>query len=146
LNRVFLLLGLAANFINVLIVEPLWSALDHNVAITLITSLLLTSAALTVTGVRKRGQINADTAGIIVIGNSPAWIFGALGLVGAFADYQDNLSKCQLYSVGINNAVYNCNQVPYAIFLIGLFVAILVVAIFSTAASLLTLRRLSLKE
>jgi hypothetical protein len=107
---------------------------------------LIVSIALTVVGILKKGRASTDSAGIVTIGNSPVWWFGYLYMTGAFADYYDNLDKCQDYFAGVTAALYNCQQVPYSLFLIGFFIATLSLAFVSTFTGLFFLRKTSTAE
>jgi len=118
----FLFLGVVANVLSVFsvfIVSPVSGSTDHSAAIVLMSTPLIVSIALTIVGILRKGSVSADSAGIVTLGNYPVWGFGFLYTIGALVDYQDNLSKCQEYSAGVTAALYNCQQVPYSLFLIG---------------------------
>jgi len=145
----FLLLGVVANVLSVFslfIVTPISGSMDHSIAVALMSTPLIVSIALTILGILRKGSVSADAAGIVTIGNCPVWVFGFIYTIGALVDYQDNLSKCQDYSVGVTAALYNCQQVPYSHFLIGFFIATLSLAFVSTLTGLLFLRKTSTAE
>jgi hypothetical protein len=145
----FLFLGVVANVLSVFsvfIVSPVSGSVDHGAAITLMSTPLFVSVALTIFGIVRKGSVSTDSAGIVTIGNYPVWGFGFLYTIGALVDYQDNLSKCQDYSAGVTVALYNCQQVPYSLFLIGFFIATLSLAFVSTFAGLFFLRKTSTAE
>ena len=145
----FLFLGVVANVLSVFsvfIVSPVSGSKDPRAAVTLMSTLLIVSIALTIVGILKKGSVSADTAGIVTIGNYPVWGFGFLYTIGALVDYEDNLSKCQDYSAGVTAALYNCQQVPYSLFLIGFFIATLSLACVSTFTGLFFLRKTSKTE
>ncbi len=145
----FLFLGVVANVLSVFsvfIVSPVSGSKDPRAAVTLMSTLLIVSIALTIVGILKKGSVSADTAGIVTIGNYPVWGFGFLYTIGALVDYYDNLDKCQDYSAGVTAALYNCQQVPYSLFLIGFFIATLSLACVSTFTGLFFLRKTSKTE
>jgi len=145
----FLFLGVVANVLSVFsvfIVSPVSGSTDHSAATALMSTPLIVSIALTIVGILKKGSVSADSAGIVTIGNYPVWGFGFLYTIGALVDYEDNLSKCQDYSAGVTAALYNCQQVPYSLFLIGFFIATLSLAFVSTFTGLFFLRKTSKTE
>jgi len=144
----FLFLGVVANVFSVfsLFIVILSGSKDPRAAVTLMSTLLIVSIALTIVGILKKGSVSADTAGIVTIGNYPVWGFGFLYTIGALVDYYDNLDKCQDYSAGVTAALYNCQQVPYSLFLIGFFIATLSLACVSTFTGLFFLRKTSKTE
>jgi hypothetical protein len=145
----FLFLGVVANVFSVFslfIVLPVSGSTAHSVAITLMSTSLIVSIALTVDGILRKGSVSADAAGIVTIGNYPVWGFGFLYMIAALVDYQDNVSKCQDYSAGVTAALYNCQQVPYSLFLIGFFISTLSLAFVSTFTGLFFLRKTSTAE
>ncbi len=107
---------------------------------------LIVSIALTILGILRKGSVSADAAGMVTIGSYPVWGFGFIYTIGALVDYEDNLSKCQDYSAGVTAALYNCQQVPYSLFLIGFFIAALSLACVSTFTGLFFLRKTSKTE
>ncbi len=145
----FLFLGVVANVLSVFsvfIVPTLSGSTEHNIALALMSTPLVVSIALTILGILRKGSVSADAAGIVTIGNYPVWGFGFLYTIGALVDYEDNLSKCQDYSAGVMAALYNCQQVPYSLFLIGFFIATLSLACVSTFTGLFFLRKTSTAE
>ena len=145
----FLFFGLLANVLSVFslfIVTLVSGSKDHSIAVALMSTPLIVSIALTILGILRKGSVSADAAGIVTIGNCPVWVFGFLYTIGALVDYQDNLSKCQDYSAGVTAALYNCQQVPYSLFLIGFFMATLSLAFVSTLTGLFFLRKTSKAE
>ncbi len=144
----FLFLGVVANVVSVfsLFIVILSGSTDHSIAIALMSTPLIVSVALTILGILRKGSVGADATGIVTIGNYPVWGFGFLYTIGALVDYEDNLSKCQDYSAGVTAALYNCQQVPYSLFLIGFFIATLSLACVSTFTGLFFLRKTSKTE
>jgi hypothetical protein len=145
----FLFLGVVANVFSVFsvfIVSPASGSIDPNAAVALMSTPLIISIALTIVGIRKKGRVSANAAGLVTIGNYPVWGFGFIYMIGALVDYGDNLSKCQLYSAGVTAALYNCQQIPYSLFLIGFFIATLILAFVSTFTGLFFLRKTSMAE
>jgi len=145
----FLFLGVVANVLSVFsvfIVPTLSGSTDHSIAIALMSTLLIVSIALTIVGILKKGSVSADAAGLVTVGNYPVWAFGFLYTIAALVDYYDNLDKCQDYSAGVTAALYNCQQVPYSLFLIGFFIATLSLAFVSTFTGLFFLRKTSTAE
>jgi hypothetical protein len=144
----FLFLGVLANVFSVfsLFIVILSGSTDHIVAITLMSTPLIASIALTIVGIRKKGRVSANAAGLVTIGNYPVWGFGFMYTIGSLVDYGDNLDKCQDYSAGVTSALYNCQQIPYSLFLIGFFIATLCLAFVSTFAGVFFLRKTSKVE
>jgi len=145
----FLFLGVVANVLSVFsvfIVSPVSGSTDHSAAITLMSTPLIVSIALTIVGILKKGSVSADAAGLVTVGNYPVWGFGFLYTIAALVDYYDNLDKCQDYSAGVTAALYNCQQVPYSLFLIGFFITTLSLAFVSTFTGLFFLRKTSTAE
>ena len=145
----FLFLGVVANVFSVFsvfIVPTLSGSTDHSIAIALMSTPLIVSIALTIVGILKKGSVSADAAGLVTVGNYPVWGFGFLYTIAALVDYYDNLDKCQDYSAGVTAALYNCQQVPYSLFLIGFFIATLSLAFVSTFTGLFFLRKTSKTE
>jgi len=145
----FLFFGVLANVLSVFslfIVTPVSGPTDHSIAIALMSTPLIVSIALTIVGILRKGSVSADAAGIVTIGNYPVWGFGFIYTIGSLVDYQDNVSKCQEYSAGVTVALYNCQQIPYSLFLIGFFIATLSLAFVSTFTGLFFLRRTSKAE
>ena len=145
----FLFLGVVANVLSVFsvfIVSPVSGSKDPRAAVTLMSTLLIVSIALTIVGILKKGSVSADAAGLVTVGNYPVWGFGFLYTIAALVDYYDNLDKCQDYSAGVTAALYNCQQVPYSLFLIGFFIATLSLACVSTFTGLFFLRKTSKTE
>ncbi len=128
------------------IVPTLSGSTDHSIAIALMSTPLIVSIALTILGILRKGSVSADAAGMVTIGSYPVWGFGFIYTIGALVDYEDNLSKCQDYSAGVTAALYNCQQVPYSLFLIGFFIAALSLACVSTFTGLFFLRKTSKTE
>jgi hypothetical protein len=145
----FLFLGVVANVLSVFsvfIVSPVSGSTDRGAAIALMSIPLIVCVALTIVGILKKGSVSADSAGIVTIGNYPVWGFGFLYTIAALVDYYDNLDKCQDYSAGVTAALYNCQQVPCSLFLIGFFIATLSLAFVSTFTGLFFLRKTSTAE
>ena len=145
----FLFLGVVANVLSVFsvfIISPVSGSTDPRTAVTLMSIPLIVSIALTIVGILKKGSVSADAAGLVTIGNYPVWGFGFLYTIAALVDYYDNLDKCQDYSAGVTAALYNCQQVPYSLFLIGFFIATLSLACVSTFTGLFFLRKTSKAE
>ncbi len=145
----FLLLGVVANVLSVFslfIVSLVSGSTDPSAAIALMSTPLIVSIALTIVGILKKGSVSADAAGLVTVGNYPVWAFGFLYTIAALVDYYDNLDKCQDYSAGVTAALYNCQQVPYSLFLIGFFIATLSLAFVSTFTGLFFLRKTSTAE
>jgi hypothetical protein len=144
-----LFLGVVANVFSVFslfIVSPVSGSMDYSAIIALMSTPLIVSIALTIVGILRKGSVGADAAGLVTIVNYPVWGFGFMYTIGALINYDENLSKCQLYSAGITNALYNCQQVPYSLFLIGFFIATLILAFVSTFTGLFFLRKTSKAE
>ena len=142
----FLFLGVVVNVLSVFslfIVSPLWGLTDHTLGVALMSTALIVSIALTIVGILRKGSVGADAAGLVTIVNYPVWGFGFLYTIAALADYGDNLDKCRDYSAGVTGALYNCQQVPYSLFLIGFFIATLCLAFVSTFTGLFFLRKTS---
>ena len=145
----FLFLGVVANVLSVFsvfIISPVSGSTDPRAAVTLMSTPLIVSIALTIVGILKKGSVSADAAGLVTVGNYPVWAFGFLYTIAALVDYYDNLDKCQDYSAGVTAALYNCQQVPYSLFLIGFFIATLSLACVSTFTGLFFLRKTSKTE
>ena len=145
----FLFLGVVANVLSVFslfIVSLVSGSTDHSAAIALMSTPLIVSIALTILGILRKGSVSADAAGLVTVGNYPVWGFGFLYTIAALVDYYDNLDKCQDYSAGVTAALYNCQQVPYSLFLIGFFIATLSLACVSTFTGLFFLRKTSMAE
>ncbi len=145
----FLFLGVVANVLSVFslfIVSLVSGSTDHSAAIALMSTPLIVSIALTILGILRKGSVSADAAGLVTVGNYPVWGFGFLYTIAALVDYYDNLDKCQDYSAGVTAALYNCQQVPYSLFLIGFFIATLSLACVSTFTGLFFLRKTSKTE
>ena len=143
----FLFAGVLANILSVFsifIVAPLSGSTDYSIALMSIP--LIVSIAFTIVGILRKGSVSADAAGIVTLGNYPVWGFGFLYTIAALAGYGDNLDKCQDYSAGVTAALYNCQQIPYSLFLIGFFIATLCLAFVSTFTGLFFLRKTSKTE
>ena len=143
----FLFLGVVANVLSVFslfIVAPLSGSTDYSIALMSIP--LIVSIGFTIVGIVRKGSVSADAAGLVTIVNYPVWGFGFLYTIAALAGYGDNLDKCRDYSPGVTAALYNCQQIPYSLFLIGFFVATLCLAFVSTFTGLFFLRKTSTSE
>jgi hypothetical protein len=145
----FLFLGVVANVLSVFslfIIIPLAGSTDYTAVIALMSIPLIVSIALTIVGIRKKGRVSAGFAGLVTISNYPVWGFSFMYTIGALVDYGDNLDKCQDYSAGVTSALYNCQQIPYSLFLIGYFIATLCLAFISTFTGVFYLRKTSTIE
>ena len=145
----FLLLGVVANIVSVFslfIVAPLLSSLDQNEVIAVMSAPLAASIVLTTLGILRKGSVSGDAAGIVTIGNYPVWMFGFLYTIFALVGYQEFQSKCQDDLAGLTGSLYDCQQIPFSIFLMGFYIATLSLAFVSTFTGLYFLRKTSMAE
>jgi len=137
--------GLFANLAEIGLVP--WELASQDIVVVLLrTTLIIASIVLTVIGLLRKGYVSADAAGLIIFGNFPVWVFGSMNLIWSSVSYQEDLSRCQEYSIGITSASYNCQQAQYDLYLFWLFVVSLTIAAVVTFVSLLRLRKLSMQN
>ena len=144
-----LLFGVLTNVFSVFspfMFAPLSSPTNYNTTIAFMSTTLTAGISFTMAGILRRGSVNGDAAGMVTIGNLPVWMFGYLYMIAAVVDYSENLDKCQDYYAGFTAALYNCQQIPYALFGIGFFIATLCMAAVSTLTGLFFLRKASKTE
>ena len=141
----FLLFGLLANLVEIGWV--LWGLAAQDIVVLLLrTTVIIASIILTVTGLLRKGFVSADAAGLMIVGNLPVWVFGFMDVIWSMVGYQEDLSRCQDYSVGITSALYNCQREQYDLYLFWLFVASLTIAAVVTFVLLFRLRKLSMQN
>ncbi|TMI34557.1 hypothetical protein E6H27_01495 [Candidatus Bathyarchaeota archaeon] len=140
----FLLFGLLANLVEIGWV--LWGLAPQGIVLLLRTTVIVASIILTVIGLLRKGFVSADAAGLMIFGIFPIWVFGFLSLTWSIVGYYEDLSRCQIYSVGIASALYDCQQAQYDLYLFWLFVASLTIAAVVTFVLLFRLRKLSMQN